>query len=161
MRNSRLVRTRGGSRLSRRRSRPSSFELPLTSLMDAMVIILVFLLKSSSSNTVQISPLPGLELPISKFSQVPQDAPQISITESAISFENKIYRWPEGAPVPRSLPFFQLERTLRRENLTPQTAVPLAVIADKQLPYPMLARVLKAAARGGFTEFRFFALKPE
>ena len=41
------------------------FELPLTSMMDVLVIIVVFLLKTYATSTNSFSTLPGMKVPTS------------------------------------------------------------------------------------------------
>lgn len=63
------------------------FELQLTSMMDILVIILVFLLKSYSASTNSFSSVPGIKLPISKTQDMPPDSLHLIVTPEAITFE--------------------------------------------------------------------------
>jgi len=63
------------------------FELQLTSMMDILVIILVFLLKSYSASTNSFSSVPGIKLPISKTQDSPPDSLLLIVTPEAITFE--------------------------------------------------------------------------
>ena len=63
------------------------FELQLTSMMDILVIILVFLLKSYSASTNSFSSVPGLKMPISKTLDMPPDSLLLIVTPEAITFE--------------------------------------------------------------------------
>lgn len=65
------------------------FELQLTSMMDILVIILVFLLKSYSTSTNSFSSVPGIQLPISKTQDLPPDSLHLIVTPEAITFENQ------------------------------------------------------------------------
>lgn len=76
------------SRRSRRRVAPG-FELQLTSMMDVLVIIVVFLLKSYSTSLNSFSTVPGLQLPISRSQDVPVDSLQVIITPESMTFENE------------------------------------------------------------------------
>lgn len=64
------------------------FELQLTSMMDILVIILVFLLKSYSTSTNSFSSVPGIKLPISKSQDLPPDSLHLIVTPEAITFES-------------------------------------------------------------------------
>jgi biopolymer transport protein ExbD len=72
-----------------RRIKIRDFELPLTSMMDMLVIILVFLLKSYSASTNSFSSEKGLKLPISKSQEVPPDSLQVVVTPEGLNFENQ------------------------------------------------------------------------
>ena len=79
----RSIRNRRGRRKIHR-----DFELQLTSMMDILVIILVFLLKSYSTSTNSFSSVPGIKLPISKTQDLPPDSLDIIVTPEAITFDN-------------------------------------------------------------------------
>lgn len=72
-----------------RRKINKGFELQLTSMMDVMVIIVVFLLKSYNTSMNTFSSVPGLELPISRSPQNPADSLHVVVTPEAITFENE------------------------------------------------------------------------
>jgi biopolymer transport protein ExbD len=64
------------------------FELQLTSMMDVLVIIVVFLLKSYATSANNFTTLPGMKLPISGSPDNPPDSLQVIVTPEAITFEN-------------------------------------------------------------------------
>lgn len=67
----------------------SAFELQLTSLIDVLVIILVFLLKSYQASMNNLTTVPGLQMPISAITDEPRDSHQVIITPEGITFEDK------------------------------------------------------------------------
>jgi len=71
----------------RKLNRP--FELQLTSMLDVLVIILVFMLKSYQTSQNNLAVLPGLKLPISYSTSEPRDSLQVIITSEGITFEGK------------------------------------------------------------------------
>ncbi len=71
-----------------RRRIGSEFELPLTSMMDVLVIILVFLLKTYSTSQNNLSTVKGIQLPISSSVDTPTDSHQVIVTPEAITFED-------------------------------------------------------------------------
>lgn len=72
-----------------RRTVARGFELQLTSMMDVLVIIVVFLLKSYSASLNSFSTVPGLRLPISRSEDIPVDSLQVIITPESLTFENE------------------------------------------------------------------------
>ena len=72
-----------------RRKINKEFELQLTSMMDVLVIIVVFLLKSYSTSTNNFTTVAGMKLPISASQDVPFDSLQVIITPEAMTFENE------------------------------------------------------------------------
>jgi biopolymer transport protein ExbD len=84
MSSSRGIRSRRG-----RRKINKGFELQLTSMMDALVIIVVFLLKNYNVSQNNFNPSPGLELPISASQDTPNDSVQVVITPESLTVENE------------------------------------------------------------------------
>ena len=78
---------RGIMRRKRRRSTNESFELQLTSMMDVLVIIVVFLLKSYNISTHNFSHASGLQLPPSTSPDHPTDSLQVIVTPESITVD--------------------------------------------------------------------------
>ena len=72
-----------------RRTISKGFERPLTSMMDALVIIVVFLLKSYNVSENDFSSPPGLKLPISNSQDTPNDSVQVTITPESMTVETE------------------------------------------------------------------------
>lgn len=72
-----------------RRRINKDFELPLTSMMDILVIILVFLLKSYSASQNNFSTVPGLQLPVTASQEVPADSLAVIVTPEGLTFEGE------------------------------------------------------------------------
>ncbi|MBL7716226.1 MAG: biopolymer transporter ExbD [Bdellovibrionales bacterium] len=73
----------------RRKKLNEGFELQLTSLMDALVIILIFLLKNFSASSVQFSTVNGIQLPNSVGRDIPPQSLQVIVTPEGMTFENE------------------------------------------------------------------------
>ena len=80
----RSIRTR-----KRKRKLNNGFELQLTSLIDVLVIILVFLLKSYQTSLNTLTTVQGIQIPISASPDEPRDSLQVIITPEGITFEAK------------------------------------------------------------------------
>ena len=72
-----------------RRSIKKGFELQLTSMMDALVIIVVFLLKSYNVSQNNFTSPQGMQLPISSSQDTPNDSVQVVITPESLTVENE------------------------------------------------------------------------
>jgi len=70
-------------------------------MMDVLVIILVFLLKSYSASTNSFTTVPGIKLPVSASQDIPSDSLQVIITPEGMTFESE-----------RILDFIQTEAAL-------------------------------------------------
>ncbi len=78
----RSIRTR-----RRKKKLNAGFELQLTSLIDVLVIILVFLLKSYQTSMNSLTTVQGMEIPISASQEEPRDSLQVLITPEGITFD--------------------------------------------------------------------------
>jgi biopolymer transport protein ExbD len=58
-------------------------------MMDILVIILVFLLKSYSTSTHSFTTIKGIKLPYSKSQDVPRDSLHLIVTPAGITFDGK------------------------------------------------------------------------
>ena len=76
-------------RFRRGRHKAQPFELQLTSMMDVLVIILVFLLKSYSTSTNNFTTLPGMKIPISESPDIPPDSLSVIVTPESVTFESE------------------------------------------------------------------------
>ena len=74
---------------SRRKKITGAFELQLTSMMDILVIIVVFLLKSFAVTTNSFNTVPGIQLPVSVSPDNPADSLQVIVTPEGVTFENE------------------------------------------------------------------------
>lgn len=72
-----------------RRKINKAFELQLTSMMDALVILVVFLLKSYNTSSNSFTTAPGLKLPISGSPDSPSDSLQVIITPESMTLDNE------------------------------------------------------------------------
>lgn len=84
MRANRSIRNRRG-----RKKLNKGFELQLTSMIDVLVIILVFMLKSYQTSQNNLTTVPGLQMPISTSQDEPRDSHQVIITPEGITFEGE------------------------------------------------------------------------
>lgn len=84
MRTNRSIRNR-----RKRKVLNKGFELQLTSMIDVLVIILVFMLKSYQTSQNNLTTVPGLQMPISTSQDEPRDSHQVIITPEGITFEGE------------------------------------------------------------------------
>ena len=82
-----MATTRGIMRRKGRRRTQEPFELQLTSMMDVLVIIVVFLLKSYNISTHNFTSTSGLQLPTSSSQDNPTDSLQVIITPESITVD--------------------------------------------------------------------------
>lgn len=74
-------------RRGKRRKVKKEFELQLTSMMDALVIIVVFLLKSYNTSNNNFTAASGLKLPMTSSPDSPMDSLQVVVTPESLTLD--------------------------------------------------------------------------
>lgn len=162
--------------MARVRRRPrrtfGSTDVNLTSMMDLMTIILVFLLESLSADPVQITPSADLSLPVSSAHKAPRLAVSVTVTQREIVLDGRpvqqlsqatdpttgqtLATIPEEAKVDGRVEALFHELVAR---LGGGEAGELLLQCDRRLPYSVIRDVTWTAGQAGFSDFRFVVIK--
>ncbi len=158
--------------------------LTITSMMDMMTIILVFLLKSYSTTDISVKPDGNLTLPASSSTEAPTMAVQVLVAKNRILVdENEIMlldydqatgviRIPENELDPDNKLFINGEHSLAKElenaritlteqNKSTKTEFEGEVLLqiDRDVPFDVIHRVMFTAGQEQFGEFQFVVIK--
>lgn len=158
--------------------------LNITSMMDMMTIILVFLLKSYSTDDVSVAPSKDLQVPISSSEKPPKLAVNVVVSQREIVVDGKqvvVLGTEQDAngmdvtTVPTDEKRGQLISALYEELLEKaETAKDLAMRTgraefefkgeillqcDKRLPFSVIREVMFTAGQAQFGNFRFVVIK--
>ncbi len=167
----------------RKRRKPKKLEeagpLTITSLMDILTILLVFLLKSYSTDPVNITQSADLKLPNSSARLHPEEAAAIAISKRQILVNDVAVADVIDGKVDPSVkrdgetgyfitPLFDAlsaeadkQKRIAKHNTTQQFKGLALVIADKDTPYRLLNEVLYTAGQAQFSNFKFAVIKRE
>lgn len=106
-----------------RRKIKQDFELQLTSMMDMLIILLVFLLKSYSTSTVSFATSPSIRLPSSNAVEQPANSTNLVIEPTAITVDGqKIIDFAAsvsaatGSPVTAENATYEIDRVLMADS---------------------------------------------
>lgn len=177
--------TRGGRRGSKRarRLKKRAFGLQLTSLMDVLIIIVIFLLKSYGLSSMQVVQADKLELPVSKSNETFGEGIVLVIAQDKITVDNEAVVTFEGDPVEKKfqlpqgvidptnygrgiLPIYEVLKKkkddfelLASRAQDPKEAAKkwtgdLLVQADKAVNYDLIRQVMYTAGMAGYRQFR-------
>lgn len=138
--------------------------LQITSMADIFMILLVFLLKSFGSGTIDATPSAGLVMPKAVPGSVPVDGLKVEVGEtwirvegrkvadiSGYSFEKKDIAGTGASKI--------LSTVLKTQRETqPETRV--IVLADQRAPYATIKTVIASAAVSGYTDFKLAVVNP-
>jgi biopolymer transport protein ExbD len=151
-------------------------DLNITPMLDMMTILLVFLLKSFASSSSDVN-VKNLVLPYSSTKLQVEEALSLMIAQDAILVDQKpitqldhgVLRredLPEGPNGYLIKPLYdalegRADHLKRIEEFGgTQFIGRIAIIADKNIPYSVLFRVLYTCGRAEFGRFKLFVQKP-
>ncbi len=158
-----LTKTRGGGQ--------KVPKIQLTSLVDIMTILLVFLLKSFSSEGEIVTMSEGLLLPPSTAQKKPELALKISVSNNNVMIEGKkiisITDMMNNEEV--LVPALEAQLSERRQqteriakNSTTVTFKGDVMIeADKKIPYKVLQKIMYTCGQTGYSNFSLLVIKKE
>jgi biopolymer transport protein ExbD len=158
--------------------------LTITSMMDMMTIILVFLLKSFSTEDIGVKPSDDLQLPLSSSEKMPKLAVNVVVSKRQILVDGEVVvslgtkldeqTNQEVPAVPEEEVRGQMISSLYERLLEKaETAKDLGARAgeehdfkgqlllqcDKTLPFDVIRKVMYTAGQAQFGEFRFVVIK--
>jgi len=125
---------------------------PLTSLVDMMVILLVFLLKSFSVEGQLVTPAADLQLPSSTCDVTAELALGVEVSTTGINLDGvPVAMLPDVAAAGMSLVIPELESALR-DARTPGTVGRANVQCDHRVDFAVLKRVLATCSAAGYDD---------
>lgn len=152
-----------------KKSKPleSNFELQITALIDTLVIILIFLLKSIATDTLEIEQGKGIIMPSVINGMTAAKGSRLEISPTAISWNGQSFvemkdfdlhnpiNGKEGIAALNAA----ISATAENEKKEKSFDGKLLLQADKNAPFPVLQEVLKIAKSYGYKDIRFIGAK--
>jgi len=153
----------------------STFGLNITSMTDMFTILLVFLLQTYSTSTVELIPEAGLRLPQSSSNTNPVESIKLVVSKEVVkidktkiaSMKNADFEAKDIDPNDTNfiLPLFnELDKLAKDEKLKNDPAVKegrILLQADSGLPYSVLRKVMYTASMAGFPQLKLVTLVGE
>jgi len=168
MRSKRFIRNRVG------RKKASNIELDITSLLDILVIMLVFLLKSYNSSGLVFNVPKGITLPTSESKTISSSGVIVQVSPSTIWVDDKVIYDVNKSKIrrvydhgrKRIIPLYNELVAKKRIIKQLQKSSPNAkkfsgvtnLIVDKTLKYSYLKKILYTCAEAGFMKYKFIVL---
>ncbi len=152
-------------------NRKSTFLVQITSMVDMMTVLLVFLLNQQSSSSVQLTSTEGLVLPTSVTANDPVEALKVVVTTAGVFVnEKKVADITDGKLTAASFDaadkmfisslFGELDkeaensRKIASVNETVQFDGKMILQADSRLSYDVLKKVLYTATSAGYANIK-------
>ncbi|MBD3418811.1 MAG: hypothetical protein GF398_01715 [Chitinivibrionales bacterium] len=145
-------------------AKQGTFRPQLTSLIDVMTILLVFLIKSFSVEGHLVTPSEDLELPLSTSKDRPKPAVTIEITRDAVVAEGEVLAITDVFTKTDSLLIPQLHdwMLLQKSKETDISSTREVLIqSDKDIEFSIIKRVMYTCSKAGFADFSVLVLEAE
>ncbi|MFW5959741.1 MAG: ExbD/TolR family protein [Chitinivibrionales bacterium] len=148
-----------GKFFTRESENTGAFRPQLTSLIDVMTILLVFLIKSFSVEGNLISPPEDLELPVSKSDKKAEPRLSLTVTKSAILHEERTLTQDKDFAESDSVLIPSLAEWIQEKGFSRDKTV--IIEADKRLEFRILKRVMYTLSKSGLEDFQILAIRKE
>jgi len=144
-------------RFQRKRPKAEPMELDITSLLDILVILLVFLLKSYNASNLKLNLVKELAIPDSKARKLGSHSMIVQVDKNKkIWIDNKVIGTIDRADKIESLyDFLKNKREIATAKDPKQVLKSINLVLDKELPYNSMQKVMNTSALAGYTEFKF------
>lgn len=156
----------------------TGFTLQLTAMVDMFTIMIVFLLKSYDTSTLDVKNVDGLQIPTSITASSPEEALLLLVSKKGIFInDKKVAEIVEGKVGNQFIsktdedyiePLFkELDveaekiKKISERNKTVKFKGTIFMQADKELNYSVLRKVLYTATMAGYGDLRLAALDGE
>ncbi len=165
-------------RFRKLRKSKEPMDIDITSLLDILVILLVFLLKAYSSNNIIISIPKGITIPDSTSQSFNNAGVIIQVSKEKIFVDSQevvdYFTNPEGLEIYGDggrlvTPLFdrlvqvreEIELVKQQANIEKEFSGIVNLVVDKEIKYIEVKRVLYTAAQAGFKSYKFVVLSQE
>lgn len=170
-----LYKAKKAAKRAARRNKPEEeAALNITSLMDIVSIIVIYLLKSYGSDPVVIMPTAGQKIPMSSADAPIQDGIPVYISQRAITFNNKkLVQLDEGGEIDQAAlqghligPLYDAmaEEADKAKQMSAQKGDEawsgrVILVGDQNLKFKTLVDVMYTAGRAEYREYAFCVIQ--
>lgn len=149
-------------------------DVNINSLLDILSVILVFLLKSFASSTVQVKPSAELQIPFSAAVAPVEESVAVTVTLGALLVNDKpVLRFDAGEVPTGELSngylikplAATLEQEVQRQELVAKYNKAaefkglVTIIADRNVPFRLLTQVMYTIGQANFSKYKFATIK--
>jgi biopolymer transport protein ExbD len=161
------------ARQARRTRSGGDAKLNITSMMDMFTIILVFLLKSFSTQGQLVTPATGLELPTSTIERTANEALNVKVSRNNIVVENTLVVDSVGygqlmeqkdfliPSLQEVLQKFADEARKAAEMFGKEFSGEITIQGDVEVPYKVLTRIMYTCGQAGYPVMNLIVYRKE
>jgi len=130
-------------------------KLNLVSLMDIFTILVFFLMVNSSSDVQVLNQDKSIKLPVSNADQMPKEALALAVTgENILVGGRAIVKVADMRAFDGDVePLLKAEldyQSARSSAPAPEAGRPITIVADKELPYELLKKIMSTCVDAGY-----------
>lgn len=160
-----------------RRAEEGPVEVSINSLLDILTCVLLFLIKSYSSSTIDLKPSKDLQVPFSTSEVAPDESAAITVTAKDILLNDMpIVRLTDGKLSDGDLShagmlieplYSKLQEEVARQKKVGRLrkdkdfAGVVTIICDRFVPFSLLTQVMYTAGQAEYAKFKFLTVKVE
>lgn len=144
-----------------RRKEKQEVDVDITSLLDILTILLVFLLMSYNASDLQLDLTKNLEMADSNAREMTKFAPVLQVNKNAVVFLNnkEIGRLPASGTMPELTAALKKQRAeteeANKKTIHPHKLELVNLVFDKDMDYNVVQRVMHDSALAGYSQFKF------
>ena len=141
-----------------------TFRPQMTSLIDILTLLLVFLIQSFSAEGNLVTPSDDLELPQSFSKEQPKPALMVEITKSEVISEGLHVAYHASLEKNPSMMIDSLYQWMMlKKKAVADTAKDIEVIiqCDRQVPFSVVKKVMFTCSKSGFNDFSVLAIQKD
>ncbi len=140
-----------------------AIDVDITSLLDILTILLVFLLKSYNASDLKLDLQKGVEIADSDAREMTRYAPVIQVNQQAQVYLNnkEIGRLPASGEMPvltealkKAKAGIEADNKKKPANQQANTEM-VNLVFDKEMDYAVVQRVMHDSALAGYSQFKF------
>jgi biopolymer transport protein ExbD len=130
-------------------------KLNLVSLMDIFTILVFFLMVNSSSDVQVLNQESGIKLPVSSAETPPADVLALTVTDNDILVNGRVvakldaFRAFDGEVEPGLKEELDYQSG-RSGKPAPEDGRPITILADRELPYDLLKKIMSTCVDAGY-----------
>ena len=154
-------------RKDRKERNKTMLDMNLVSLIDVFTILIFFLLSSATGVELLASPK-SVKLPISNADKAPIETIVVVASDTDLLVDGRLVASMADVmrmsgdviePLKAELELLASRRVIRKENEAQKQAV--TIMADKDVPYKLLRKIMVTSARANFSDVSFAVRKKD
>ena len=143
---------------------PQVFRPQMTSLIDILTLLLIFLIQSFSAEGNLITPSDDLQLPQSTAKETPRPMLMVEITNRAVLSEGNVIAAVDSVARSASLSIEPLAQWLlmkKRAIVDTSRNIEVILQCDRDMPFKVVKKVMFTCSKAGFSDFSVLVVQKD